>query len=55
MATSSKKSVWVSHEGEKHRVDTTTGNAACGLKFTPPWPACNRADPMCKTCTRGMR
>jgi len=51
----SKKPVWVSHKGEKHRVDTATGNTACGLKFKPPWPACNRTDPMCKTCTHGMR
>lgn len=52
---SKAKTVWVSAQGMKHRIDTATGSTACGLEFTEPWPACVRTDPMCKTCTRGMR
>jgi hypothetical protein len=55
VATSAKKMVWVSAKGQKHRVDTGTGAAPCGLKFKEPWPVCNRTDPMCTRCTQGMR
>lgn len=50
-----KKPVWVSAKGEKHRVDPDTGKAPCGLRFSAPYPACNRSDPMCKGCITGMR
>jgi hypothetical protein len=49
-----KNTVWVSHKGQKHRVDTASGKT-CGLRFKEPWPECNRTDSMCKTCTSGMR
>lgn len=50
-----KKTVWVSAKGYKHRVDTDSGKAACGLSFKEPWPPCNRSDPMCAVCMRPSR
>jgi hypothetical protein len=44
------KPIWISASGAKHRLDPATGTTTCGLHFTEPYPACNRADPMCKPC-----
>lgn len=49
------KPVWISAKGEKHRLDPATGKTVCGLKFKAPFPACNRSDPICRTCMRPMR
>jgi hypothetical protein len=49
------QTVSISAKGSKHRLDPGTGRTTCGLAFEAPYPACNRADPICKKCTRGVR
>ena len=51
LAVPAKDTVWISAQGRKHRLSTATGKTACGLSFKPPFPGCNRTDPMCKDCT----
>jgi hypothetical protein len=45
-----KDTIWISAKGHKHRLSTATGKTGCGLKFKQPFPACNRSDPICKSC-----
>jgi hypothetical protein len=49
------KPIWISAKNLKHRLDPDTGRTACGLVFKEPFPACNRADRMCKSCTQGKK
>ena len=44
------KPIWISAKGLKHKLDPKVGKTVCGLTFKEPYPDCNRADPMCKSC-----